>query len=172
MFKKLNQFTVDETNKKEVTSMRKDLPLPAELTLRERMCSAILIEYATTLLQEGKSYSDVRQLVMEEAGKLSTDHYIPSTFVVKVLTDLNTFFSKRESRKNKIKNRFFAHKDTQTALKKFSDPNISKEAATLSSGMEKLELSGISEATAEAYMTEVVELMKQKTSIPYDFFYS
>ncbi len=170
MFKDLATFTKDDTAKKEVASMRKDIPLPAELTLRERMCSAILIEYAGTLLAEGKKYDDVRTTIMAEAGKLCTDHYIPSTFVVQVLTDLNTFFTERTSRKTKIKNRFFSDKKTQSALKKFSDPNLHKEAASLSSGMEKLNLSGISDATAEVYMTEVVELMKNKTTIPFDFF--
>lgn len=170
MFKDLTNFVKDDSAKKEIASMRKDLPLPAEITLRERMCSAILVEYAASLLAEGKKYSEVRQTVMDEAGKLSADRYIPSTFVVQVLTDLNTFFTQRESRKNKITKRFFSHKDTQKALTKFSDPNISKEASMLSSGLENFSFSGISEATAEAYMTEAVELMKSKTTIPFDFF--
>lgn len=170
MFKDLANFTKDDRATKEVISMRKDLPLPAELALRERMCSAIMIEYAATLLTEGKKYDEIRTTILEEAGKLCTDHYVPSTFVVQVLTDLNTFFAQRESRKSKITNRFFSDKTTQKALKKFSDPNIHKEATTLSSGMEKFSFSGISEATAEVYMTEAVELMKKKTTIPFDFF--
>lgn len=170
MLKDLANFTKDDSATKEAAAMRKDIPVPSEVILRERMCSAILMEYAATLLNEGKKYDAIRKHILEEAGKLSVDSYLPSTFSVQVITDLNNFFAERESRKTKIKNRFFSHKDTQKALTKFSDPNLLKEAQMLSSGMEQMKVSGVTEATAQLYMDEALELMKKKTSIPFDFF--
>lgn len=170
MFKDLAKLTNDDTSTKEAVAMRKDIPVPSEVILRERMCSAILVEYAATLLNEGKKYDDIRKCVLEEAGKISNDPYLPSTFVVQVITDLNNFFTEKESRTSKIKNRFFSHKDTQKALTKFSDPSLLKEAQMISSGMEQLKFSGVTDATASLYMEEAVELMKKKTTIPFDFF--
>ena len=172
MFKDLAAAVNNQQEQKEVAAMRKDIPVPTEIILRERMCSAIMIEYAATLLEEGKKYDEVRQTIMAEAGKAANGKEIPSTFLVKIITDLNTFFSERESRKAKISKRFFSHKDTQKALTKFSDPNIAKEATMLTSGMEQLAapLSEISKTTADVYMQEMVEYLKKNTTIPYDFF--
>jgi len=170
MLKDLANFTKDDSASQEAAAMRKDIPVQAEVVLRERMCSAILVEYAATLLNEGKKYDEIRKHILEEAAKIATDPYLPSTFSVQVITDLNNFFSERESRKTKIKNRFFSHKDTRKALTKFSDPHIHKEAQMLSSGMEHLKITGVTNATAQLYMEEALTLMKKKTDIPFDFF--
>ena len=170
MFKELTNLTHNEVVVKEATAMRNDLSVATEVILRERMCSAILIEYAATLLKEGKSYDSIRTAITSEVNKMCENPYLPKTFIVKVMSDLNAFFMEKESRKEKIKTRFFAHKESQKAFKKFADPALFQEAEKVASGLEKFAVSDISSATAELYMTEAVEFMQKHSTIPYDFF--
>lgn len=170
MYKHLMKANENPELTQEIAAMRKDLTVPAEVAMRQRVASGMLLEYAKAKLQDGMSIEAVKQLILDEASKLSKDLYFPSTFAMLVMTDMASLFIEKTTVFNRIVNRVCAHKDTEKALKAFADPNISAAANTIKAGVESFAPSTLMDKTIGMYMSEICDVMSKRTNLDMTFF--
>lgn len=158
-----------EVLRKDVTAMRKDLPVVAEYQFRNNMCAAILTEYAEHSYLEGKFLPKIKEEIFQMAQELVKTNYVSNTFPSVVMSMVNTTFAKNKTRQNKIAARFFKENSTTEAASKFADPNLKTGIEELKAVSKDPHPTDTMRLLSDLYYNEAKQNITTILKLPFEF---
>ena len=152
---------------KESLAMRKDISNATEITLRQEMASAILLEYTEHLLQT-RTLPEVKPMITKLIQEYQEkSNYISTSFLSKFEEKFKEYCVNYYKKKNLIRDRFMKSSNVISSLKEFSDPNLVASAESLHTVNEDPYLGLI--ALSNTYYNDVMNDMKKHLQLDYAF---
>ena len=155
--------------RKDVTAMRKDLPVVAEYQFRNNMCAAILTEYAEYAYLDGKFLPKLKEEIFQMAQDLVKTNYVSNTFPSVVMSMVNSTFAKHKTYQNKVTARFFKADTSNEAATKFADPNLRVGIEELKTTSKDPSPTDTMKLLSELYYNEAKENITTILKLPYEF---
>ena len=155
----------------EAKAMQKDIPVAANLQLRGTMCLSILMEQAIVLLKD-KTFKEVKEIVLAMGTTLIRQGYVTNNFNVLLDDQLTQYRLQTQDVRTKIKTSFCKNQTTCSALKTFSNPELSQNALSIKAGTETLDTNSILDAAAEIYLRDAMDVINTQFELSNELVYT